>query len=405
MRIPELCRLATLAALGLVFLACAQPPAPATPDPPRPPVGTFTLASNALVIPEDQVDRVDPGGIEVQVENLPTTGQVVLSDEGDGLVRRISQVQQTSVGEVGGQIVRKVYLQTEPASLEDAITSGDITVDMGQLNVGQASLTQSLDGVSVQNFTGRINLTNVTFNIPGVPGGTITLNGSIEQNLRPSFSLKISSGSVETFRLGLNGTLRANVSATVQARQSYNPFNLSRDLASWTIRQTFAVGPVPVVVVLQPKLVASVSSGASGQVRVTVGIAPTFTTNSQLDYSRTRPAAQRWNNTFSASFALNPTFTYESPVQGTAGASTGLVMDVKFYGLVGPSLEAKPFINLNLNGNNGSAALKSGIQGSSKVEAGFNVLGKGLETSYAGPSVEEARNFTCAASTDSCTAN
>ncbi|MDX2004868.1 MAG: hypothetical protein SFU83_06270 [Meiothermus sp.] len=371
---------------------------------PQPPSG-LTLNPNAIVIPDDQVDSADANGMNVQVENLPTAGQVVISDEGEGLVRRITGVQQTSVGEVAGQIVRKVYLQTASASLEDAISAGEANISMDNLPIGEDNLTQSLEGVSVQNFTGRINLTNVTFAIPGVPNGRITLNGFVEQNLKPTFNLKFSSGSVETFRAGLNGTLKATVRASISASAGYSPFNLSRDLASWNIKRVFTVGAVPVVVVLQPKLVAAVSSGANGQVTVEVGIAPTFTTNMQLDYSRARPANARWQNTFSASFALNPTFTYAAPVQGTGNASTGLVMDVKFYGLLGPSLEAKPFINLNLNGNNGSAGLKSGIQGNSKVEAGFNVLGKGLETSYAGPSVEEARNFTCAASTDSCTAN
>lgn len=72
--------------------------------------------------------------------------------------------------------------------------------------------------------------------------------------------------------------------------------------------------------------------------------------------------------------------------------------------MAGPSLETKPFINLTLNGNNGTAGLKTGINGQSKVEAGFKVLGKGLETSYNGPSIEQARTFSCQAPS-TCTAN
>jgi hypothetical protein len=387
-------RYVSLLGVAVVLVSCTQQP-----------TNSLTLTPNAIVIPDDQVDSATAQGMNVQVENIPTAGQVVISDDGEGLVRRITGVQQTGVGEVNGQIVRKVFLQTEAAALEDAIASGEANIDMGQLQIGEDNLTQSLDGVSVQAFTGRINLTNVSFNIPGVPNGRITLNGFIEQNLKPNFSLKFSNGSVETFQAGINGTLKATVKAAISASAGYSPFNLSRDLATWNIKRVFTLGAVPVVVVLQPKLIAAVSSGANGQVTVEVGIAPTFSTNMQLDYSRARPANERWKNTFSASFALNPTFNYAAPVQGSGNATTGLVMDIKFYGLLGPSLEAKPFINLALNGNNGSAALKSGIKGDSKVEAGFKVLGKGLETSYAGPSVEEAKNFTCAAATDSCTPN
>ncbi|WP_245597511.1 hypothetical protein [Meiothermus cerbereus] len=356
---------------------------------------------------------LDPDKTEVAPSQVVVTdsafnasaGDVLVSNCNDGLLRKVKSVSSQSVasGGVSSQAVRKVYIQTEEATLEDAIASGDVSLET-DLTIGEANMVQALDGVSVQDFTGRINLTNVKFDIPGVPGGSITLNGFIEQTLKPSFNLKISSGSVEVFRASMSGTLKSSITATIQANASYSPFSLNKELASWNIKRAFLVGSVPVVVVLQPKLIAGVSSNASGKVTVQVGIAPTFTTNLQLDYDRSRTTNGGWNNTFSANFALNPTFNYSVPVQGAGNAFAGLAMDIKFYGVAGPSLEAKPFINLTLNGNNGSAALKTGINGKSKVEAGFKVLGKGLETSYDGPSIEQARTFSCQAP-NKCTAN
>lgn len=370
---------------------------------PTAPQNSLDLKPNAVVLPEDEVDSATATDMNVQTDKDLTAGQIVISDEGEGLVRRITEVTQTGAGEVNGQAVRKFYLKTENAALEDAIASGDVSLET-DLTIGEANMVQALDGVSVQDFTGRINLTNVKFDIPGVPGASVTLNGFIEQTLKPNFNLKFSSGSVELFRAGMSGTLKAQITATIQANASYSAFSVNRELASWNIKRAFLVGSVPVVVVLQPKLIAGVSSGASGKVTVQVGIAPTFTTNVQLDYSRSRTTNGGWNNTFTANFALNPTFNYSVPVQGSGNAFAGLAMDIKFYGLAGPSLEAKPFINLTLNGNNGSAGLKTGINGKSKVEAGFKVLGKGLETSYDGPSIEQARTFSCQAPS-TCTAN
>jgi hypothetical protein len=370
---------------------------------PAAPKNSLDLKPNAVVLSDDEVDSATATDMTVQTDKDLSAGQIVISDEGEGLVRRIAEVTQAGVGEVNGQAVRKFYLKTEEASLEDAIASGDVTLET-DLTIGEANMVQALDGVSVQDFTGRINLTNVKFDIPGVPGGSITLNGSIEQTLKPSFNLKFSNGSVEVFRAGLSGTLKSSITATIQANASYSPFSLSKELASWNIKRAFLVGSVPVVVVLQPKLIAGVSSNAGGKVTVSVGIAPTFTTNLQLDYNRSRTTNGGWNNTFTANFALNPTFNYSVPVQGTGNAFAGLAMDIKFYGVAGPSLETKPFINLTLNGNNGTAGLKTGINGQSKVEAGFKVLGKGLETSYNGPSIEQARTFSCQAPS-TCTAN
>ncbi len=370
---------------------------------PTTPQNSLDLKPNAVVLPDDEVDSATATDMNVQTDKDLATGQIVISDEGEGLVRRITEVTETGAGMVNGQAVRKFYLKTENAALEDAIASGDVTLET-DLTIGDANMVQALDGVSVQDFTGKINLTNVKFDIPGVPGASITLNGFIEQTLKPNFNLKFSSGSIEVFKAGMSGTLKAQITATIQANASYSPFSLNKELASWNIKRAFLVGSVPVVVVLQPKLIAGVSSGASGKVTVTVGIAPTFTTNVQLDYNRSRTTNGGWNNTFTANFALNPTFNYAVPVQGSGNAFAGLAMDLKFYGIAGPSLEAKPFINLTLSGNNGAATLKSGINGSSKVEAGFKVLGKGLETAYNGPSIEQARTFSCQAPS-TCTAN
>lgn len=383
-----------LLALAVTLLVACGPTAPQN---------SLDLKPNAVVLSDDEVDSATATDMTVQTDKDLSAGQIVISDEGEGLVRRIAEVTQAGVGEVNGQAVRKFYLKTEEASLEDAIASGDVTLET-DLTIGEANMVQALDGVSVQDFTGRINLTNVKFDIPGVPGGSITLNGFIEQTLKPSFNLKFSSGSVEVFKAGLSGTLKSSITATIQANASYNPFSLNKELASWNIKRAFLVGSVPVVVILQPKLIAGVSSNAGGKVTVSVGIAPTFTTNLQLDYNRSRTTNGGWNNTFTASFALNPTFKYDVPVQGTGNAFAGLAMDIKFYGVAGPSLEAKPFINLTLNGNDGTAGLKTGINGQSKVEAGFKVLGKGLETSYNGPSIEQARIFSCQAPS-TCTAN
>lgn len=399
-----------VALVGVLGLsACTQPGPQTQVCSPVTDLGTTT----GSLIPVDSLKVLDRDKTEIGTNQVVVTdsnfnasaGDVLVSNCNDGLLRKVKSVSSQFVGSggVSSQAVRKVYIQTEDASLEDAIASGDVTLQT-DLTIGEANMVQALDGVSVQDFTGRINLTNVKFDIPGVPGASITLNGFIEQTLKPSFNLKFSSGSIEVFKAGMSGTLKAQISATIQANASYSPFSLNKELASWNIKRAFLVGGVPVVVVLQPKLIAGVSSNASGKVTVTVGITPTFNTNVQLDYNRNRTTNGGWSNTFTASFSLNPTFDYSVPVQGAGNAFAGLAMDIKFYGIAGPSLETKPFINLTLSGNNGSADLKTGINGKSKVEAGFKVLGKGLETSYDGLSIEEARTFKCQAPS-TCTAN
>jgi hypothetical protein len=157
-----------------------------------------------------------------------------------------------------------------------------------------------------------------------------------------------------------------------------------------------------VVVVMEPRLVGGAKAGSDKAITLNAGIAPTLVFNAGVRYTSTG-----WSNLYSGkptfTAKLNPTFTYTVPGGGQGEVYAKLVIDVKFYGLVGPSLEIKPFTNLSISAATPTTAnVIGGLNAGSKVVAGFKILGKGMQNEYPLASTESTEKYTC--TTSGCTA-
>lgn len=367
--------------------------------------GSFTPAASTKVL--------DPNAVEVSPDQLVVTdnnftaaaNDVLVSNCNDGLLRKVTGVSTQFVrgNGVSAQAIRKVYIQTTDAALEDAITSGDASLDFQTLQIGDASLVQSVPGVEAEAITGKIALKNVTLN--PAPGVTVTLNGSVTQSIDPTFRLQFANKKVSVFQAGITGTLSSELSAKVTTTgKAAGATSVEKELAKYSLKRAFLVGAVPVIVVIEPRLIAGANAGADKAITVSAGVAPSLTVNLGAKYDG---ATGKWSSlssqpAFKAS--LNPSYSYSAPGGGGGQIYAKLVLDVKFYGVAGPSLEAKPFANLSINaGTPTQASVSGGLAGTGALKAGFKVLGKGLDTEYALPPVSNSQNFTC--TTGGCNAN
>lgn len=358
--------------------------------------GSLSPAANFRRIDADSISGVEPSRIQVAEDpNNPfKAGQFIASNCNDGLVRQVTGVQAaTASDKVSPQGIRTVWLNTQNAALEDAIDSGDASINFGQLEL--QSLEQALPGVELQQVTGKITIKNLT--LTPVAGVTVVLNGSVEQTLNPRFRLAFNNGSVDVFEAGLGGQFKSDIKAKITVTKAIPSWGKEQPIAQAApIRRAFLVGAVPVVVVVTPKLVVGASGGAENNVTVEAGIAPTLDFDAGIKYDR--DAAQKWIPIWKApTFALNPTFSYTVPAKATGKVYAKMVMDVKFYGLAGPTLEAGPQMNLTLNptGSSPLAKLAAGAGASASVSAGFSVLGKGLSVGTAPITREATTELSC----------
>jgi hypothetical protein len=372
--------------------------------PTAPPEPTIGVKSNVKVLATADVTTASPTQLEVSVPGL-AAGDVVVSDfkdaDDDGILRRVTSVTPASVPNgIGPQAITKVYVKTEAASLEDVFDTGEANIPFGGLDFGQVS-TQTAQGVQVEAVTGDITLKNVTLPLPnGV--GTATFNGSIKQSLEPTFKLTFNAGKVDQFEIGLSGTLAATLNAKISTTAKYTNLDLEKGIASTSIRRLFIIGGVPVIVVIDPRVVIGMTGGSDAKVTVEAGIAPTLSGAFKLAYNSKAASTKRWTSSWTPpKFNLNPSFSYTVPTGATGTAFAKLVMDVKFYGLFGPSLETKPFLGLNLK-SDGTANTEAGLAASGTLKAGLNILGKSMEIATDPLTQKASQSYTCSASSGKC---
>ncbi len=383
-------KLLALPIITLALVAC----------PPAPPEPTINVKSNVKVLATADVTTASPTQLEVSVPGL-AAGDVVVSDfkdaDDDGILRRVTSVTPASAPNgVGPQAITKVYVKTESASLEDVFDTGQADIAFGGLDFGQVN-TQTAQGVQVEAISGDITLKNVTLPLPnGV--GTATFDGSISQSLEPSFNLTFNNGKVDQFEIGLSGTLKASLKAKINTTAKYTNLDLEKGIASTSIRRLFLIGGIPVIVVVEPKVVVGMTGGANDKVTVEAGIAPTLSGAFKLAYNSKAASTKRWTSSLTTpTFALNPSFSYTVPTGATGTAFAKLVLDVKFYGLFGPTLETKPFVGLTLKPD-ATATTETGLAASGTLKAGLNILGKSMEIATDPLTQKASKSYTCSAS-------
>jgi hypothetical protein len=402
--------LAGLTSVALV--ACPQPPAPApvvtcANSPTFEPASSVTVTGVTTDASTRVVDAADISSVEANRLQVAETGgafkagELVISECNEGLIRKISGIQPAVSGQQLSPLgIKKVYIQTEDATLEDVMTSGTADIGFGDVDLDKAVTTQSLPGIHTQAVNGKIGFANVKIPLP--TGATVTLNGFVQQTLDPKFNLVFSKNSLEKFEVSLKGSFAAELKGTLETGGKFAlQTGTEQSVAQYKITRAFLVGAVPVVIVLEPKLIVGAKIGANDTVKVTAGITPTLTLNLGLSYDRNR--ATKWQVASNpASLALNPTFAVTVPTQGNGAVYAKLVLGVKLYGVAGPVLEFKPYIDTDLNPNS-TAAFRTGVSSSASLAAGFKVLGKGLELAADLPQpAPAAMNYLC--TTAKCTA-
>ena len=375
---PKFALLFGILAVGMV--ACPTTPPPlatcTTPamQPPTAVTGTAIFKAQAKTLDSAAIDGYDANRVLAQDKGV-VGGDFIVSDCSQGLLRQVSSVSTANVGlDVRG--IEKVYLNTTDASLEDVVTSGDVGLDYGGLDFNQAEVVSALPGVQTRAVNGTLPFKDTA--IPIGNGATLKISGSIKQTLNPKFNLKFSSGSLEKLEIGLSGGFEVSMTGqlTATAKIAALTADFEKQLVSYRFTRAFLVGVVPVVVVIEPKLIVGAAASANEPLTVTAGISPKIDLNFNIKYDRS--ATNKWTIVEpTASFSANPTFSISTPSGAKTKAYAKLALSMKFYGVAGPEIETKPFSVLTIVPGQ-TTKINTGITISGNISAGFKILGKNL---------------------------
>jgi hypothetical protein len=262
-------RYALLGAMLTVGVIACTPPAPpeaacktVNPEPASSVTQTGIKTNDAklaVLLPTD-IDGVEPNRILADPTNI-AAGDVIAANCNDGLLRKVTNVT-TQTGPSNGlspQAIRKVYIETAAASLEEVVTDGTADVNFGQMAFDQADLSSAVPGVTAQEVTGTLTIKNARFNLSAAD---VTFNGTVKSTLDPKFNLVFDGGSVKTFEVGLGGSLAVDLKAAMNLKAGAAAVS-ERTLWQGDFKRVFLVGAVPVVVVATPRLVVAVRAVTS----------------------------------------------------------------------------------------------------------------------------------------------
>ena len=398
--------LGALLALGVI--ACQPAPAPPTPQACTTPAadssGTVTENLTFSTTPKKlNPDDVQVLGNDVYVDDAKNLlninkGDVIASSCNEGLLRRVVSASPQTVnvpGRVTPQAIRKVYIQTEDVALEDIVSDGDATLTYGDLPITNANTVDVGSGVRVQDLNAALTIKD--FRVP-VSVGNLTFNGSVTSTLNPVFKLAFAGGKVKNFEASLTGNLNLNILGKLEATAGVG---VGKEALIWrgSYTRAFLLGAVTMVVVIEPQLYAGANVNLQGSASMTAGIKPSFGAGFGVKYNGTTKA---WTSIGSSkTFDLNPSFEYSTKAAGTASAYVRFVIGIKFYGAAGPTIEAKPSLDLTLFDTAAKGAnLTAGVTGSVGVQAGFKVLGAGLAVTYSDTIFDPKTIFNCTFNAD-----
>jgi hypothetical protein len=291
--------------------------------------GTLTFTGTAPVVNALDVNDIVVGGVST---NSP-----------QGFLRKVE-----SVSASGGQVV----IETGPATLEEAIQSGEVNLSaelspadiasvqlaegvqfLEQRSLAEGEFYYAVDNVVVYDGDGNLN----------THGDQIRANGHIA--LTPRFDWRLSIQSHRLEHLVLSVPFEETLELTFEVAAAVAPLERKVDLAHWSLHPiTTFVGPVPVVVV--PVLTISAGINGEASVGVTARVIQNATARAGIEYTND---AWRAHGDLTTNFDfIRPTPFGAVKIKGYLGPQFSFLL----YGVAGAYVNTSGYLELDANTSN-----------------------------------------------------
>lgn len=298
-----------------------------------------------------------PGNVASEIEML-RPGDVLMSSQGDGLLRLVREIHRE-----GDEII----IETEQAALTDAIVDGDLRSSHRLESSAQAlrpselPLGESLEGISLVAAGG------VTARISR---GSARFDPTIDVDVR------IRDSRVQRFSAAAGGQLELELAVEIEATAGVSiPVELSL-LPPLRFRFVHFVGIAPVVEVVSLTLIGTFQLEVEAGVAVEIGFRAHGMTSAEIVYDGNWSAGGEHSVDLDR---IGPT-RRSSHAGFNVRAQVTPRIDIKFYGIAGPYIEADAFAEYqrHLSTRPVSWELDAGIVGriGASFETEFNILGR-----------------------------
>jgi formylglycine-generating enzyme len=273
-------------------------------------------------------------------------GEVIVGDVNaasqNGFLRKV-----TSITNDGSKIV----VETEDASLDDAIQDGNINIEF-ELSPDDIQDSMMMDGVSLQKSPKAISGAQFEYSIDDVvlydddgdldtEDDQVVAKGNLKYTIEPDVDIKIRDFNQKYMKFAVKSTETSTIEIESEVQESIQK---RIEIASHTLAPiTIPIGLGLFPIVFTPKI--SVYVGANGEVHVGVSAGATQETTST---SGLKIENGTWSpiNEFSNDFTFSPpTLSAGLDVKGYSGLSLSMLV----YGVVGPHADITLYLLLEAN--------------------------------------------------------
>jgi formylglycine-generating enzyme required for sulfatase activity len=362
------------------------------------------LKDDAKVLSEDAVEEIieyDPeagelilpadaeGADEIEEGDIIVGG---ISDETpDGILLKVESIEEETESAwpgngVGGRLAKpasaapsspftKLIIRTVSAQLTDLFKSAEI---MDDVRLGGSDIDQSDTGMNGIQLDGGEIKVQINKDIECEESGEkATLSGSVKVNPQLDFHIVIEEGELQQIRVSNRTTYKTDVSLSVKKEFRQGKRVLLKEIKFKRKKLLIPVpGSLPIPVIYRPIL--SVYVGADGSISSEMSVSAKHEVTYQrgLVYD-----GQAWGKIYNMD-AKGWDFEASSSVSFNARAYLSPRLDIKFYGMAGPYVEASVYLRFEINPNEEPDwKLACGMDASVGIE--FKVLGVGnLSYSY-----------------------
>lgn len=331
------------------------------------------IDSTQLRLLSDSVERAT-GRLRFQVLNGSpppfAPGEIVVGTEDGGFLRRV-----TSVSVSGNQVT----LETEPAALADAIEAGSFssTINLlfapglpagavgpaiarlgpGEVLWGEGRFTYMAPGMTPLPAASGFDLSGVDIcEILAVgssmggekcPDGLETFkikSGRLEFEPDLEVEADFEGFSLEEFRGVAKGTLTAEVTLEIEAEASLDIIDAKPTFFTFTRPFYIQVGLVPVVGYVELQLTGGLTLSASAKGSLEAGYTATGSVEVGAEYR-----GEQWTSILQGSGSFDPQVpsvsdsTLSAAIEISAKVAMKPRLQLIFYGVVGPFIEASPY--------------------------------------------------------------
>ena len=315
------------------FLPPIIPPT-TNPLPPETTAGLLSVSPDGVAYTFDAMTAalaaVAPGEIIVAAPSATAP---------NGFLRRV-----TAINAAGGDVI----VQTQPATLEDAIQQGEIVFSRRLSPAGLVAhhlapgVTLRLASAVSPQAAFYLEIRDVViYDGDGNPGTTndqVLANGSIEFEPTLNFSLLIRQGVIEHMQFTVDA--RETADLEIEAQLAAAGLRKEKLLGNPIQLQTFVVWVGPVPVVFAPVLTFQIGIDGSVHVGVSTGVTQALAASAGVEYA---------NRTWGPVSGLTNNFTWTPPTLHAGLDLKGYAsvrLQVLVYGVVGPYGDVGPYLKL-----------------------------------------------------------